>query len=86
MSLISLLSCKLAEDGKGLVTTVVGMITGYGVKDATQIESINTILQHTVWTFTIIISVFTIVGWLQKQRDRKKEGKSSIFNLFRTRH
>lgn len=72
---------------KSLIATITGTVTGYiplvtsNIMNVTK-TNIDTAFQHTVWTFTIIVAVASIVSSIQKQRDRwaknhpKQENKS----------
>ena len=72
---------------KSLIATITGTVTGYiplvtsNIMDVAS-SNIDKAFQHTVWTFTIIVAIASIVSFIQKQRDRwiknhpKQENKS----------
>jgi len=79
--LILFLSDKLSDKGNGMILTFFGTILGYTPaimdnSDTVDMDRVNVMLQHGVWTITIIIGVLTIVGFIQKQIDRVRERRN----------
>lgn len=76
---------------KSLVATVTGTVTGYIPMVANNLtnvtgNNVDTIFQHTVWTFTSIVAITAIISWVQKQRDRwverhPRKGNDSLYDV-----
>jgi len=77
--LILFLSDKLADRGNGMLITFFGALLGYtpDMINTHDVEKVNTMLQHGVWTITIIIGILTIIGFIQKQIDRYKNRRKN---------
>ena len=63
---------------KTFLTTLSGTILGYvpigkiTIFVPTIQEKVDIAFQHTVWTFTILVAVTSLVNFIQKQYDRYK--------------
>ena len=63
---------------KTFLTTLSGTILGYvpigkiTIFASTLQENVDTAFQHTVWTFTILVAITSLVSFIQKQYDRYK--------------
>ena len=66
----------LSDSYNGLTLTATGALTGTA---AEQIQifgfKASTMFQYSVWVLTIIVALLTIIGWCQKQVDRRKRKK-----------
>jgi len=74
---------------KSLMATITGTVTGYipmVANNLTNVTSntIDTMFQHTVWTFTSIVALTAIISWVQKQRDRwmERHPKKKSMDIF----
>ena len=67
---------------KTFLTTLSGTILGYvpigkiAIFASTLQENVDTAFQHTVWTFTILVAITSLVSFIQKQYDRYKLRKN----------
>ena len=67
---------------KTFLTTLSGTILGYvpigkiTIFASTLQENVDTAFQHTVWTFTILVAITSLVSFIQKQYDRYKLRKN----------
>ena len=67
---------------KTFLTTLSGTILGYvpigkiTIFASTLQENIDTAFQRTVWTFTILVAITSLVNFIQKQYDRYKLRKN----------
>lgn len=73
LNYISELISYFSESNRGLYATVGAGAAGYIPEMAHETEFLDNCFKYGMWSLSIIVGLFTVIGLIQKQVDRYRE-------------